>query len=312
MCWLYAITKYRYVPSLDEILLAINDAARMGFRYMELEGVGPQLYTVAKNKSIVKRRCEENGIKLINFVPVLPDIMSLNMGKRRRALKDFRIGCELGSFFETEMIQIDTFHLPIYLKPVYDISEEFRYAYSAPKSRVDPKFDFWEYFNNVLIHSISECNDIAKDHGLKLCIEPRTWENVPNVWAMELVMREVESKNLGAILDTAHLAAQKMEIVQCIEMLGKRIFYVHASDSDFLTEDHLEIGKGSIDWVNMLKALKKHRYQGYIGIDVGGRAEMKRELDAMYINSKRYLEELMPKIAKMSIWEPQEENEEHL
>lgn len=311
MCWLYAITKYRYVPSLDEILLAINDAARMGFRYMELEGVGPQLYTVAKNKSIIKKRCEESGIKLINFVPVLPDIMSLNMGKRQKALKDFRIGCELGSFFETEMIQIDTFHLPIYLKPVYDISEEFKYAYGAPKLRVDPKFDFWEYFNSVLIPSISECNDTAKDHGLRLCIEPRTWENVPNVWALELVMREVNSKNLGAILDTAHLAAQKMEIVQCIEMLGKKIFYVHASDSDFLTEDHLEIGKGSIDWVSMLKALKKHRYQGYIGIDVGGKAEMRRELDAMYINSKRYLEELMPKIAKTSIWELHKEDEEH-
>lgn len=310
MCWLYAITKYRYVPSLDEILLAINDAARMGFKYMELEGVGHQLYTVAKNKSIIKKRCEENGVKLINFVPVLPDMMSLDMGRRRKALKDFRIGCEVGSFFEAEIIQIDTFHLPIYLKPVYDIFEEFRYAYSAPKLRVDPKFNFWEYFNNVLIPSISECNDMAKDHGLRLCIEPRTWENVPNVWALELVMREVNSKNLGAILDTAHLAAQKMEIVQCIEMLGKRIFYVHASDSDFLTEDHLEIGKGSIDWVSMLKALKKHRYQGYVGIDVGGRAEMRGELDAMYINSKRYLEELMLKVVKMSIWEPREDDEE--
>ncbi len=300
MCWLYAITKYRYIPSIDEILLAIDDAMRMGFKYMELEGVGPQLYTVAKNKSAIKKKCEENEIKLINFVPVLPDIMSPNIEKKRKALKDFRIGCELGSFFETEMIQIDTFHLPIYLKPIYDISEEFKYAYSAPKLKVDPEFDFWEYFNNTLIPSISECNDMAKDHGLKLCIEPRTWENVPNVWALELVMREVGNKNLGAVLDTAHLAAQKMEIVQCIEMLGKKIFYVHASDSNFLTEDHLEIGKGSIDWINMLKALKKHRYKGYIGIDIGGKPEMKKDLDAIYINSKKYLEELMLKISKIN------------
>lgn len=298
MCWLYAITKYRYVPSIDEILLAIDDAMRMGFKYMELEGVGRQLYTVVKNKSAIKKKCEENEIKLINFVPVLPDIVSLNADKKRKALRDFKVGCELGSFFETEMIQIDTFQPPIYLKPVYDISEEFKYAYSAPKLKVDPEFDFWEYFNNILIPSISECNDMAKEHGLKLCIEPRTWENVPNVWALELVMREVGSKNLGAVLDTAHLAAQKMEMVQCIEMLGKRIFYVHASDSNFLTEDHLEIGKGSIDWINMLKALKKHHYQGYIGIDIGGKPEMKKDLDAMYINSKKYLEELILKIAK--------------
>jgi sugar phosphate isomerase/epimerase len=79
-------------------------------------------------------------------------------------------------------------------------------------------------------------------------------------------------------------------------MLGKRIFYVHASDNNFLTEDHLEVGKGGIDWANVFKALKKHNYQGYIGIDVGGKAEIKNTLDTMYTNSKKYLEEQMQKI----------------
>ena len=46
--------------------------------------------------------------------------------------------------------------------------------------------------------------------------------------------------------------------------LGKRIFYVHASDSDFLTEDHLEIGTGSVNWEKLFRALKKHDFQGFI------------------------------------------------
>ena len=41
LCWLYAITKYRYVPSLEEILSAIDDAKRLGFRYMELKASVP-------------------------------------------------------------------------------------------------------------------------------------------------------------------------------------------------------------------------------------------------------------------------------
>ena len=76
LCWLYAITKYRYVPSLEEILSAIDDAKRLGFQYMELEGVGSQLYLVAKNKRVIKKRYDANGVKLINFIPVLPDTMS--------------------------------------------------------------------------------------------------------------------------------------------------------------------------------------------------------------------------------------------
>ncbi|MEM3448999.1 MAG: sugar phosphate isomerase/epimerase family protein [Nitrososphaerota archaeon] len=293
MCWLYAITKYRYVPSLNEILLAIDDARRMGFEYMELEGVGPQLHLVAEKRAIIKEKCRENGVTLIDFVPVLPDIMSVEPEKRRKALKDFRLGCELGAYFETGMVQADTFHLPIHTEPPYDVSKEFQYAYKPPPVRVEPSFYFWKFFDEVLVPSISECNDMAKDHGLKLCIEPRTWENIPNAWALELLMRRIGDRNLGAVLDVAHLAAQKMQPVLCIEMLGGKIFYVHASDSNYLTEDHLEIGKGNIDWVSVLRALQKHQYRGYIGIDIGGKPELKPVLDVIYINSKIYLEKLM-------------------
>jgi len=293
MCWLYAITKYRYVPSLEEVMSAIDDAERLDFKCMELEGVGSQLYTVADNRSSIKKRCEEKGIRIIDFVPVLPDLMSPDDAKRRKALNDFKIGCEAASYFETGLTQVDTFHLPIHVEAPYDISKDFKFIYRAPSLKVDPKFDFWGYFDNVLASTISECNDTAKDHGLKLCIEPRTWENVSNTWALELLMREIGSDNLGAVLDVAHLSAQKMNIVQCVEMLRKRTFYVHASDNDYLTEDHLEIGKGKVDWISLLEALKKHAYAGYIGIDIGGKPELKPNLDAMYTNSKRYLEKTM-------------------
>jgi len=297
LCWLYAITKYRYIPTLEEIISAIDDAKRLGFQYMELEGVGPQLYTVAENKYTIKKRCDANGIKLIDFVPVLPDTMSVDPQKRRKALKDFQLGCELAVYFETGMVQADTFHLPVHVEPPYDISKDFKFAYRPPSVNVDPKFDFWKFFEEVIVPSISECNDIAKDHGLKLCIEPRTWENISNAWALELLLREIKSENLGAVLDVAHLAAQKMHPVQCVEMLGKRIFYVHASDSDFMIEDHLEIGTGIVDWKNLLEALKKHDFRGYIGIDIGGKKELKSRLDSMYVNSKEYLEKLMKELA---------------
>jgi len=296
LCWLYAITKYRYLPSFEEILSTIVDARRLGFQYMELEGVGLQLHTVAKHQSEIKRCCEENGVKLIDFVPVLPDIVSTDAQKRRKALEDFKMGCEIGAYFGTEMVQIDTFHLPVHEEPPYDISKEFRFAYRPPSIRVDPEFDFWGFFDDVLVPSVAECNDIAKDHGLRLCIEPRTWENISNTWALEMLMGKIGSKNLGAVLDVAHLAAQKLPPVQCVEMLGKRILYVHASDSDFLTEDHLEVGTGSVDWESLLIALGKHGFEGYVGIDIGGKEELKPHLDAMYTNSKRYLENLMGKI----------------
>jgi sugar phosphate isomerase/epimerase len=281
---------------LEDILAAIDDAKRLGFQYMELEGVGPQLHTVAMKRAKIKRHCEANGVKLIDFVPVLPDTMSTKPQKRRKALKDFELGCELGAYFETGMVQADTFHLPIHVEAPYDVSKEFAFSYKPPSIRIDPKFDFWEFFDNILVPSISECNGMAQDHGLRLCIEPRTWENVSNTWAFALLMREINSKNLGAVLDVAHLAAQKMSPSLCAEMLGKWTFYVHASDNDFMTEDHLEVGTGKVDWESLLEALKKHQYKGFIGIDIGGRKELKPSLDPMYTNSRAYLENLMGKM----------------
>jgi sugar phosphate isomerase/epimerase len=95
MCWLHAITQYRYTPNLEEILSAIDDAKRLGFRYMELEGVGDQLQTVSDNRSLIKKKCEREGIEIIDFVPVLPDLMSTDEERRRKALNDFRTGCEV-------------------------------------------------------------------------------------------------------------------------------------------------------------------------------------------------------------------------
>ena len=275
---------------------AIDDAKRLGFQYMELEGIGSQLYMIVENKEIIKKKLSDNGIKLVDFVPVLPDMMSVDPQKRSKALKDFKVGCEVASYLEADIVQADSFYLPIHVERPYDVSKEFRYTYKPPLMKIDPNFNFWRFFEDVVVSSISECNDIAKDHGLKLCIEPRTWETISNAWALELLLREVKSENLGAVLDVAHLAAQKMHPVQCVEMLGKRIFYVHASDSDFMMEDHLEIGTGMVDWKSFLEALKKHGFKGCIGIDVGGKEEMKQKLDSMYINSRKYLENLMKEI----------------
>ncbi len=76
-------------------------------------------------------------------------------------------------------------------------------------------------------------------------------------------------------------------------MLGKRIFYVHASDSDYTSEDHLEIGKGLIDWDTVMKALEKQHFDGVFGIDIGGNTRMLDSIDGMYSRSRTYLQNVI-------------------
>lgn len=281
--------------SLDDLYKAIGDAQRLNFSLFEIEGVGPQLHTLAKDKANIKNRCIEAGLKIVNFIPVLPDLTSVDEGKRKVALADFRLGCEIASFLDADMVELDSYYPPLFVVKPYDISKEFSYAYEPPKMKVEPGFDFWQYFNDVVVDSVATCNDFAASLGLKLCIEPRVWETLPNVWALEMLMREIHSSNLGAVFETAHLTCQRTALVQAVEMLGKRIFYVHASDSDVKSEDHLEIGKGVIDWVILLKALEKQRFDGVFGLDIGGNPQMRDTIDSMYTSSRTYLENAIAK-----------------
>ena len=296
MCWLYAITKYGYVISIKDLLKAIDDAHRLGFTLFEIEGVaGDNLRAVVDNKADIRTKCRETGVQIMNFIPVLPDLMNVEETKRKAALTDFKSTCETAAYFETGMIQIDTHYSPLYLSKPYDISQEFGFAYQPPTMRLELSFDFWRYFNNVIVDSVSKCNECAANSGLRLCIEPRTWENIPNVWALELLLRGVGSDNVGAVFDTAHLACQKTLLVQAVEMLGKRIFYVHGSDSDFRSEDHIEIGTGLIDWARLLAALQKQGFDGVFGLDIGGAPHMRNSIDDMYLRSRKYLENAISK-----------------
>lgn len=38
-CWLYAISKYGYPPSIADTMQALKDMKALGFKYVELEGV---------------------------------------------------------------------------------------------------------------------------------------------------------------------------------------------------------------------------------------------------------------------------------
>ena len=283
---------------IDDVFRAIQDAQRLGFSWIELEGIGKQLHLVDKNKGEIKKRCDEAGLKVTNFVPVLPDLVSLDEGKRMAAVADFELGCEVGRFLNTNMVEADTYHTPLYVEPPYDISKEFTYAYQPPKTRVDPRFDFWQFFDHVLVDSIAKCNDYAESCGLRLCVEPRVWETVPSVWALDHLLRKVNSKNIGAVYETAHFACQRTSLVEAAEILGQRIFYVHASDSEYTREDHLELGKGLIDWEAVLLALQKHGFNGVFGIDIGGNPQMRDSLDGMYTRSKSFLESALARTEK--------------
>ena len=94
-CWLFAISKYGYPPSLPDTHRALEEMEALGFKRVELEGVGEEnLRAVSDARQELKKRCDDLGLTIVNFCPVLPDLVHPEKARRIHALDLFKLGVE--------------------------------------------------------------------------------------------------------------------------------------------------------------------------------------------------------------------------
>lgn len=285
-CWLYAITKYGYPPSLADTFRVLKEMKALGFENVELEGVRREnLLAVYERRQELKKFCDGEGLKVINFCPVLPSSVSLEPKEREGARDLFKRGIEIANLFGCATIQCDSFTPPLKFRgdSPYKESISFGRHFSV---EIDPAFA-WASQWGAMAESFSFFTQEAKKAGLKFCVEPRVGEMLSNTDSILRMMDTIGDDNFGAVLDTAHLNAQKEILALSVEKLGRRIFYIHAADNDGRVNEHVAAGRGTVDWDGVFQGLKKHQFSGYVAVDVG----MVQNLDEQYRESVRFLQE---------------------
>jgi sugar phosphate isomerase/epimerase len=283
-CWLYAITKYGYPPSLPDTFRVLKEMKALGFDNVELEGVRREnLLAVYEQRQELKKFCDGEGLKVINFCPVLPGSVSLERAAREESWDLFRRGIEIANLFGCATIQGDSFTPPLKFRGDSPYHESISYGRHF-EVEVDPTFE-WGRQWDAMAESFSFFAREARKAGLRFCVEPRVGELLSNTDAILRMMDSVGDDNFGAVLDTAHLNAQKEILALSVEKLGKRIFYVHAADNDGRMNAHQAAGRGTVDWDGVFQGLKKHGFQGYVAVDVG----MVADLDTQYLESVEFL-----------------------
>lgn len=291
-CWLYAISKYGYPPSIPDTHRAVEEMAALGFSNVELEGVKEEnLQAVHHERKALKKRCDDLGLQVVNFCPVLPELVHPEKGRRVHALDLFKLAIEVATFFGCETIQTDSYTPPLEFVGDAPYTEAIEFGKKF-QVKVDPAFR-WEDLWGWLVDSIGACADEADRAGLKFCLEPRVGEIVSNTDGLLRLMDAVENENFGAVLDTGHQHAQKEILPLSVEKLGGRVHYLHVSDNDGQTNQHLALGRGTVDWDGIFLALKKHGFSGYVAVDVG----RVPDLDAQVRESKAFLEKLAARLS---------------
>jgi sugar phosphate isomerase/epimerase len=259
----------------------------LGFEYVELEGVRrDNLLAVYEKRHELKKFCDGEGLKVINFAPVLPSSVSLQRKERKEAWDLFKRAIEIAQLFNCYTIQGDSFTPPLKFRGDAPYKESISYGKHF-SVEIDPKFK-WQRQWDAMVETFSFFTREARKAGLKFCFEPRVGELVSNTDAILRMMDAVNDDNFGAVLDTAHLNAQKEILALSVEKLGKRIFFVHAADNDGKVNDHVAAGRGTVDWDGVFQGLKKHKFSGYVAIDVG----MVPDIDAQYRESFEFLKKM--------------------
>jgi sugar phosphate isomerase/epimerase len=283
-CWLYVVSQYGYPPTLKDTYKALEQIRALGFDSIELEGVRKDnLLEVYEHRHALKKACDDNGLSVVNFCVVLPGSVSLDRKEREQSWDLFKKALELANFFACRTIQGDSFTPPLKFRgdTPYEQGIEFGKSFAVD---VDPDFN-WQNLWNAVAESFHYFASESKKAGLLFCVEPRVGELLSNTDSILRMIDTVANDNFGAVLDIAHLNAQKEILALSVEKLGKRVFYVHAADNNSHTNEHLAPGRGTVDWEGVFSALKKHQFEGYVGVDVGNVPN----LDAEYRESVRFL-----------------------
>jgi sugar phosphate isomerase/epimerase len=97
--------------------------------------------------------------------------------------------------------------------------------------------------------------------------ESHVTENVKD--SIRLV-KEVGSKHLGVLIDTAHAAQEPfMAIPEAIELAAPYLVHMHTSDSPLTHHEHLPFGHGKVNWEAVVETLKRIGYDRWVTVELG-------------------------------------------
>ncbi|MBZ5595104.1 MAG: sugar phosphate isomerase/epimerase [Acidobacteriia bacterium] len=278
--YLYVIFQYGYPHTVRDVLRALPKIRKLGFRYLEMEGLGSaHLRSMYAHRKPVAAALADCGLHVHNFCVVDPALVSLDPARRSQALDRFRMGAELGAFFGSE-----TLHLASYAPPVryisarpYQLGSKSGYKF-ANQTRVRIPADFaWQRVWDALVSSCRECAAIAAGYGKTVIMEPRVGEVICSVDSLLRLIEHVGRPNFQANFDTGHFSAQRENVALALAKLAGKFANIHISDNDPVNTDHLPIGDGSIDWVEFFRVLKTQKYAGYLGLDLGMSKTLERD-----------------------------------
>jgi protein FrlC len=262
---------------LDE---AIRRIAETGFKGVDLftgpPHILPSHYTAEERKA-VKKLIEELDLELTGFA-VAGGILDLGMNfshpkkkVRDETLQYYKDNVNLAAEIGCPLINVLTGHC------LYGTSRE-----QGRKWTMD---------------SFQELTSLAEQKDVILGLHPQYIGDSPLMLTVDDALdmiKELDSKVVKVIFDTAQQNITYPNFADDIRKLGSKLCYVHAADNDGIHWIHLALGKGTVNWEGLVRTLKKIDYDGVICVQTWSSSPL--DADSMIRESKEYMDGILAKV----------------
>lgn len=219
--------------------LAISDLAFAGFRYRDLLHVPRNLgleffYEFGKNKywDSVLPQIRHGHAKALSIHGPCLSINLANPAQDNCYEKIFSKTFAYASKVKADFVVVHT-------------NEEL---YGDPEQL---RLDVWNKLVNL--------DQLAHDYDITLAVENVGLRPLDTLLfdlpEFEHLLEDLP--RVAVLLDTGHAHVNSWDLPKVIEHFGSRLAGVHLHDNDGLTDQHLPVGEGSIDWPPVFAALKK-------------------------------------------------------
>lgn len=263
---------------IEEVIKRVAEIRYDGIELSAISEYGrayPKDYDIEKRKRIVKLAKSFN-IEIAAYNPELRPTLGLclahpNVNIRKDTIKYIKDAIDMAADIEAKVVVV------VPGRALYNVSKSEAWTWS--------------------IEGFKECTEYAEDREILLGLEHLTNLEGNIVCTLDdliSMIKDISSKNFGAVIDTGHVNITKESLTDYVKLLKDKIFHIHWDNNDGLIDSHAPPYEGTLDFTKFFKELKNIDYQRYISVEIG--FSYSTDPDTPAVKSKEMYEKLVSSV----------------
>jgi sugar phosphate isomerase/epimerase len=241
----FGAMNFPVLPVLDEI----ESIARLGFDYLELAMDPPMAHhsTLADDRRNIVQALKNSGLGLVCHLPTFVMTADLTESLRRASVTEM---------YQSLQVAVELGAEKVVLHPSM-VTGMGVFVRARVKALA---FDF-----------LAEMVAAARQLDIAICLENMFPRNLLGVEPDDFEEIFRLFPDLQLTLDTGHANIgdkQGDRLHQLVARFGKRLGHLHCSDNGGRRDDHLAVGKGTVDFRRLMRSLKAVGYNDTLTLEV--------------------------------------------